>query len=201
MTKLLLIIGTLLATISFVPYIRDILRHGARPRLVSWVIWTLLLGLMAIVSVQEKQWGSALVASISAIGCFAVVVIGYRYASRDVSNLEKVTLMAAVAGIALWFVVENPLVVMIVALLIDGIAYVPTIIHAWQDPEEESLAAYAVAGTGQVLVLSAVWLEHTTLVGLLYPLYASLFSLLMVSLIHISQYVSRESRERAVRSY
>lgn len=201
MANILLAIGTLLATVSFVPYIRDIIRHGTRPRLVSWTIWTLLLTLMAIVSVQEQQWGSALITTVSAIGCFTVVVLGRRYATRGTTQLEKSVLVAAVAGIALWLVVDNPLLVMIVALAIDAAAYLPTVIHAWQDPEEESWRSYLVGGLGQVLILIAVLARHADTVGVLYPAYAAVMNLAIVGVIFGSAWWYAKSDDLATESY
>lgn len=188
MTNILIFIGTALTTASFVPYLRDIIRHGARPRLVSWVIWSLLLGLMTVVSVEEKQWASALVAGVSAFGCLAVVALGLRYASRHVTRLERVTLVGALLGIALWFVVDSPLVVMMIALAVDALAYIPTFIHGWQEPEEESVLAFACAGVGEAIILVAVWMQHAPLLGMLYPFYAGVFSLAMVATIYASRF-------------
>lgn len=188
MTKLLLILGTVLATAAYAPYIRDIVWHGVRPRLVSWVIWTLLLGLMTVVSVQERQLGSALATGISTIGCLAVVVLGWRYATRSVTRYEIATLLAAVAGIALWLTLDNPLLVMVVAIAVDAIAYVPTLVHGWQNPEEESWLAFAVGVVGEGAILAAVLQQNATIVGYLYPLYAVVFGTAMVGLIALANY-------------
>lgn len=188
MTKILLLVGAAMATVAFVPYIRDILRHGVRPRLVSWVIWTILLALMAVVSVQEKQSASALTASITAVGCFAVVVLGWKYASRGVTQLEWWTLGGALVGLALWLLLDNPLLVMFVAIGVDALAYIPTIVHGWQDPEEESWVAFATGGVGELLVVTSALLEHANLIGLAYPVYATVFSLGMTGVILFSRW-------------
>ncbi len=185
---MLIIIGTLLTTISFVPYLRDIIRHGARPRLVSWVIWTVLLGLMASVSFQEHQLASAIVSTVSMFGCFSVVVLGWRYASRSITQLEKVTLVAAGLAIGLWFIFDQPLLALVAALAADCVAYIPTLIHGWTEPDEESWQAYAIGAVGELLVLVAAFAGHATLVGFLYPLYAGLFGLGMVGVIHFSRW-------------
>ena len=201
MANILLAIGTLLATVSFVPYIRDIIRHGSRPRLVSWMIWTILLTLMAIVSVQEHQWGSALITTVSAVGCFTVVVLGRRYATRGTTQLEKGVLVAAVAGIALWLVVDNPLLVMLVAITVDAVAYLPTVVHAWQDPDEESWRSYFVGGLGEVLILVAVVARHADTIGVLYPAYAAVMNLAIVGVIFGSAWWYGKSDELAIEPY
>lgn len=188
MSKLLLALGTVLATAAYAPYIRDIVRHGVRPRLVSWVIWTLLLGLMTVVSVQERQLGSALATGISTVGCLVVVALGWRYATRGVTHYELATLVAAGAGIALWLTLDNPLLVMVVAIAIDAIAYVPTLVHGWQNPEEESWLAFAVGVVGEGVILAAVLQQNATIVGYLYPLYAVVFGAVMVGLIALANY-------------
>jgi hypothetical protein len=55
-----LVAGTSLTTASVVPYIKDIIHGKTKPRIVSWAIWTVLLGIAAIVSFQERQMASAL---------------------------------------------------------------------------------------------------------------------------------------------
>ncbi|MBL8121409.1 hypothetical protein JNM87_01530 [Candidatus Saccharibacteria bacterium] len=193
MIKLLLIAGTILASAAYVPYIRDIVKHGVRPRLVSWVIWTLLLGLMTIVSVQERAWGSALATGVSTIGCLLVLLLGWNYATRGVTRFEVVIFLGALAGIALWLTLDTPLLVMLVAIAIDAAAYIPTLVHGWQKPEEESWIAFAVGVIGEGTILAAILHQHGSLLEYLYPLYAVIFGAAMVGAIWAASYQSNAS--------
>lgn len=188
MTKIILVLGTLLTTISFVPYIRDIIYHGVRPRLVTWLIWATLLGLMTGVSIEERQVASAVVSVVSMIGCLAVALLGWRYASRSITGLEKLTLAVAGMAIVFWLLFDRPLVVLIAALVADLVAYIPTFIHGWNDPDEESWQSYAIGAVGELLVLLAAFSAQASFVGLLYPLYAGLFGFGMVGLIFFSRW-------------
>jgi hypothetical protein len=104
-------------------------------------------------------------------------------------------LVGALLGIGGWFVLDNRLAVMIVAVAVDAMAYIPTFIHGWQDPEEESVAAFAVAGVGELLILLAVLMDHASLIGILYPLYAGIFSFAMVATVYVSRFWYRTSRD------
>lgn len=188
MTKILLFMGTLLTTMSFLPYIRDIIRHGARPRLVSWLVWSILMGLLTVVALQDGQLGSAVVSGVSTVGCLIVVALGWRYAARGVTRLEQTTLIAAAVGLIAWFTVDSPLLVMGIALAIDALAYIPTFIHGWQQPEEESLTAYGVGVLGGAIVIFSSWLMHAGILGYVYPVYAVTFGLVMVGCISISRW-------------
>jgi hypothetical protein len=201
MTKLLLFVGTILASAAYVPYIRDIMKHGVRPRLVSWVIWTLLLGLMTVVSVQERAWGSALATGVSTMGCLAVVVLGWNYATRGVTRFEAATFVAALAGIALWLTLDTPLVVMLVAIAIDAAAYLPTLVHGWQDPEEESWLAYAVGVVGEGAILAAILQQHGSFIAYAYPLYAVVFGMVMVGIIALAFYRDNTEKDTFAREW
>ena len=69
-----------------------------------------------------------------------------------------------------------------------GWPYIPTIIHGWTDPEEESWQAYLLGAVGEGLVLCAALFQHASLVGILYPLYAATFGFAMVGIVLFSRW-------------
>lgn len=182
MHNLLLFIGVGLVAFSGVPYIIALLRHQVRPKLVSWAIWTILAVILTLSALREGQIPSALLSSISIVSCGTILALSWRHAKLKVTRLDMVCLIGALAGLVAYFLVGG-VAALIVSVAVDAIAYVPTLIHGYTDPEEESLASYVYAVSGEILVLGVAVVSGAGFAGIVYPLYVVVFNGLMAGLI------------------
>ncbi len=179
----LLTAGTSLATLSVVPYIRNIIRGKTKPRIVSWVVWAILLGLTSIVSWQEGQVASAVLATTSTLACVIITTLAVRYTTFTLTRLERYTLLGALIGVVLWLVFDDPMLVLLAALTVDAIAYLPTYVNGWQNPHHESLSMFVVSTIGSSLVLAAAVLNQASSHGLVYPIYSVVFASIMITIL------------------
>lgn len=182
-SAVLLTTGTSLSIFSTVPYIKDILQGKAKPRMVSWAVWALLLGLTAIVSYQQHQISSAVLSGVSTIGCLIVTMLAARHASFKLTRLECYSLFGALVGLSLWLVLDNPMLVLVAALIVDAIAYLPTYVNGWRNPHHESMNMFVISASGSGLVLLAAVIANAEPTGLIYPLYSTLFGSIMVGIL------------------
>jgi hypothetical protein len=187
MVAIILGAGLLLSSISALPYLRDVTRGRARPRLASWAIWAVLLSAMTYIGVREGQVASAVLSMVSVVGCIAIVVIGWRHGSRALGKLDVVALVGAAVGIASLFVQKDAVLALAIMLMVDTIAYIPTLLHAWNEPEEESAVSWIVSAAGSVLTFGAALMAHASVTGLLYPAYSATFGIIMVMLLAIGR--------------
>lgn len=183
MALLLLMIGTLFASFSSMPYLRDILRHQARPRVASWAIWAVLLGIMTIAAYRDGQVASAALSAVSTIGCALIVVAGWRYGSRSLAAMDYLAIAGLAGGLVAMLFTHNAFITLAIMLLVDAVAYVPTFVHAWNEPQEESFISWSMSFIGASATLAAALVTHASIAGLLYPLYSVVFSLVMVGLL------------------
>lgn len=190
MTQGIIIIGIALSTYSSLPYIRDILRGVVRPRIASWIVWTILAGVMAVSSWIEGQVPSALLSTVTFAGCATILALGWRRGSRALSLLDIICLIGALVGLASLAVLRDPAVAIFVSVAVDAIAFIPTFVHGWTDPEEESLVCFSLASAGAACALVAALLHDATLSGLAYPLYAVLFNGAMAAILFMSPLLS-----------
>jgi hypothetical protein len=179
----LLTTGTTLVTLSIVPYIKDIVQGKTQPRVISWTIWTLLLGLTAVVSWQQRQMSSAALSAASTIACLVVSLLAVRYTSFELTKLERYSLLGAGLGLGLWVVFDNPMLVLLTAMTVDGIAYLPTFVNGWRNPYRESMSMFVISAVGSSLVVIAAVLAHATSRGLIYPLYSLVFGSIMIGIL------------------
>lgn len=172
----LTVIGVALVAVSTWPYIQSVLRGQARPRLVSWSIWTVLAIIMTIAALSAGHLQSALLTGVTAVSCGVIVLLGWRKGSRTITRIDWICVAGALAGIVAFLIIRDVMVALTISVAVDAIAFVPTLIHAWNDPDEESLTAFAMAATGEVLVLIAALFDGASFAGLLYPVYAVVFN-------------------------
>jgi hypothetical protein len=189
MTNLLLFIGAGLVAFSGVPYIVALLRHQVRPKLVSWAIWTVLAIILTLSALREGQIPSALLSSITIISCGTILILGWRRSTMRITTLDAVCLVGALAGLVAYFMLGG-VAALIISVAVDALAYIPTLIHGYTDPDEESLASYAYAVAGEALVLGVALLSNATFAGLLYPVYVVVFNGLMTGLILVGRTVA-----------
>lgn len=186
MTQFLLMLGTVLASLSAVPYIVAIVRHQVRPRLVSWLIWTVLAIIITVTSVIAGEEPSAFLSGVTALSCGSVLVLGWRRATWQVTRFDMVCLSGAAIGIAAYFTLGGS-TALIISVMIDALAFVPTLIHGYSDPDEESISIFALTAVADVAILVAAIMSHASFTGVLYPVYSLIFNSAMAVIIVVGR--------------
>lgn len=175
MKPALTIFGSALTAAAALPYILDILHGRARPRIASWGIWAVVQAVGAASGFAAWQLPGACYTLFCAVGCAAVVFLGWRHGSRDFGRLDAVCVTLAAEGVALLAVAAAvPTLVpmswaVAVSVATDFLAYLPTFRHAWLNPSEEPWLPYALFGAAAAMVLAAA--DFRILAGVIYPMY------------------------------
>jgi hypothetical protein len=170
-----IVLGSALTAGAALPYIIDIVRGRARPRIASWGIWTVVQAIGAASGFSEWQLPAACYTLLCAAGCAAVVFLGWRHGSREFGRLDAVCVTLAAEGVALlavaaWVPRLIPMSwAVAVSVATDFLAYLPTFRHAWLRPDEEPWIPYAMFGVAAGLVL--VVADFRVLAGVIYPTY------------------------------
>jgi hypothetical protein len=169
------VLSSALTAAAALPYILDIVRGRARPRIASWGIWAVVQAVGTVSAFAARQLPGACYTLICAVGCTVVVLLGWRHGSRDFGPLDAVCVALAAEGVALLaLAAAAPRFVPMswaigISVGTDFLAYLPTFHHAWLKPQEEPWLPYALFGAAAALVL---WVaDYQVLAGLIYPLY------------------------------
>ncbi len=134
----------LLIAIGSVPYLIETLRGTAKPQVVSWAVWAALLAIGSAAALSSGQVPAAVYGALCAAVDALVAVLALRGADLAFRRLDFLCLAGAVAGLVLLATVRAPAAAVAVSLAADLIAYIPTIVHAWREPHEETWSAYAL---------------------------------------------------------
>ena len=183
--------AALIAAAGSLPYIRAIMRGTARPKLVSWFVWMVLAGIMTVSAYNADQRASMLLSLSAFVSCAIVVALGWRQGKVELTKIDIVCLSGAVAGIGSLIVLRDPFIALAISVGVDMIAYVPTLIHGWYSPDEESLACFAFAVLAAGISLGVALYVHASLTGLMYPVYALVFNGIMTAILLIGRMTPR----------
>jgi hypothetical protein len=100
----------------------------------------------------------------------AVVLAGLRYGDRTLTWLDAVCLTLVAVGFALWLGLAIPGIAVFAACVIDFIGLVPTLVHAWRRPAEETAITYGLIAAAAGVATAAAW-GTWTITAIAYPIY------------------------------
>lgn len=197
--NLLITIGTIIGILGVVPYLMAVHRGTAKPRIVTWAVWSILSAILMISSLLEGQMASAILSMLGFIDCSLVVIMGWKRGSLSIGKADIGFMIGAVVGIAALVIFRDPVLAIYIAIAVDIIAYIPTLIHGWRAPHEENLLSYICSTVAGSMLLAAAIISSHSLAGVVYPVYSVVFNGLMVSLMlasrfYTTQLVLREDR-------
>lgn len=162
-------LALILNLIGYFPYIREILKNVVKPQRTTWGIWTILTTVAAVNQVQNGGGFSSLFFISTALLVATTFLLSLKYGQGGASRVDIVCLFLAICLFAYWAIVQDTRISTLVAVGIDTIALVPTLIKTYRQPETEIYAQWVLAGLGGLLAMlaspSADW------VLIIYPAY------------------------------
>lgn len=174
-------VATILAVAGYFPYLRDVVAGKTKPHLFTWIIWTTLATVAVLGQIKGSAGPGAWPSIISALLCIAVLILTIQKGSHDFSKLDFIMLLGALLSLLFWFVIQEPVISIILAVSTDALGFVPTIRKSWMKPYEETASAYIMNAAKHYISLYAM--RHYSLLTALYPAYLTIANILFVSLL------------------
>jgi hypothetical protein len=152
------LVGAAMASIGGLQYLYETLRGTARPNRVSWLLWGVLPG---IVFVAQRIQGVESVSWVTfAAGLPPLLVVAASFFNPNAywktSPFDYACLVVALIGLGLWFATDDPNTAILLTIVADLAAGLPTVLKAFRYPATESWRAFALATTGFVVSLLAI---------------------------------------------
>ncbi len=173
------ILAVLINLFGYIPYIKDIAAHKVKPHRVTWGIWTILTTIVFANQVLNGGGWSAWFFGSTAILVTLTFVLSIRNGRGGMSRLDKAIVAAAALLFVYWLMVHDTHTSTILALCIDAVAAVPTVVKAYKHPDTESYPQWVMAAIAGVFSLLAI--AKADFILAVYPLYVILMNSLIVS--------------------
>lgn len=167
-------ISAFLSIVCFLPYIRDIVRGKTKPQRTSWLIWSILGSTIFFSQLAEGGAYSLLLPGAKTLVAVCIFLLSVKYGMGGTSKFDRYALIAAAIGLIVWLATDNAVYAFTVAIIVDAIGGLLTIVKAYKQPETETLISWVLSGLAGVFAALAVGELNFFL--LLYPVYIAFIS-------------------------
>lgn len=154
--------------LAFWPYIIDTLRRKTKPHTYSWLIWTLITGIVFVGQLADGAgagaWATGLMTAIN----LAIFLLSLRFGSADITLADKICLGSALAIVLLWAVSDSIVLSIVLVTIIDVLAFIPTIRKAVKRPKEETFITYPLSSIRCIFGIAAI--ANYSIVTCAYPI-------------------------------
>ena len=154
----IIFVGVLINLVGLFWYIKDVIKGGTRPNLVSWFIWSLapFIG----VFFQLKAGARLSILPIFMAGFTSLVVIIVSVLKKNgywkINSFDVVCGIISLFALILYVFTHNLSISILFAIISDGLAYIPTIRKSWNFPETETGLMYTTGIVSNIIGLLTI---------------------------------------------
>jgi hypothetical protein len=167
---------------GYLPYVRDIFRGIVKPHRATWGIWAVLTTIGAINQLHNGGGASTMFFVVAAFFDVVIFIAAIRYGVGGTESIDKVCMALALALLVYWLGVRDFRLSTVMAVGIDALGFIPTIIKTRRDPGSETYPQWVCAAIAGALTIAAVGKADWVLY--VYPAYALVFH----SLVALTKY-------------
>ena len=171
--------------VACVSYVRAILKGEATPNRVTWFLWALVPVIAGAAQWRSGVGISTLVVLSVGLGPACIVLASFvaGTGSWKLGPFDYVCGACSLAALALWAVTGDPVTAIVLSILADAAAALPTVRKAWLAPATEDRSAYLIAFAGMILGLLSV--QEATFSAYAFNAYLVVVSLALVLILYL----------------
>lgn len=163
------LVAGFLSLIAYLPYALDTMRGNAQPNRATWIIWTVVGGLL-FASYNAAAGGAARwVPLADALGPALIAALAMRHGKGEWNRLDVGCLVLAGVSLIGWRLTGSPVVTLQINLFLAFLAAIPTFCSAYRNPGSEPPLVWGLFLLSNVLNLLAI--DEWNWTSAAYPLY------------------------------
>jgi hypothetical protein len=192
LSHLALVVSLLCSIVASYTYLRDTIQGTTKPNRVSWGAWALapFVACGAAFSAGADLWS---LARVFFAGLLPLVVFIASFfcpaAYWKCSLFDFLCGLLSVTAVIVWLFLSDPITAVVMTVVADGVASIPTLIKMWAAPQTETLSSYVAFffSTFVIVPFIQVW----DVPNAAFPLY-----LLFINIVFIGLLVLRKTSMR-----
>ena len=152
------IAGAVINFVGGLSYVRAILKGEATPNRVTWFLWAFVPLIAGAAQWQSGVGISTLVVLSVGAGPACVVLASFIAGSGSwqLGPFDYVCGACSLAALALWALTGDPVTAIVLSILGDATAALPTLRKAWLAPATEARSTYLISFVGMVIGIFSV---------------------------------------------
>jgi len=173
------IVGAIIGSLGGFYYLYETIVGKTQPNRITWLLWGIFPMVIFVAQRAQGVEGLSWTSFVAGFTPFLIVAASFfnQKAYWKTEPRDYYLMAAAVVGIILWAITDDPNLALLFALLADVLAGIPTLIKAYRHPRSESWIAYAISTVGFGISLLAVQthnLENTAFVAYIFVMNGAL---------------------------
>jgi hypothetical protein len=152
------LIGGLLGALGGFYYLYQTLIGKTKPNRVTWFMWALFPMIAFVAQLSQGVGSLAWVTFFAGLTPLLIFLASFvnKMAYWKTKATDYFLLSASLLSVWLWSITDNANIALVIAIVADLFAAVPTYQKAWYHPQSESWVAYAISTAGFFLSLLAI---------------------------------------------
>jgi hypothetical protein len=194
----LAIIGAVINFVACLSYVRAILKGEAAPNRVTWLLWALVPLIAGAAQWRAGVGISTLVVLSVGAGPACVVLASFvrQTGSWSLGPFDYLCGACSLAALALWAITGDPVTAIVLSILADAAAALPTLRKAWLAPATEDRRAYLISLVGMTSGIFSV--QEATFAAYAFNAYLVAVSGLLVLILYLPRRRSLNGTARRI---
>ena len=161
-----------LSVASLIPYVRDILKGGdTKPNAVSFFLWTVLEVIVLMAQIRAgASWSILILIGMTFNTTLVTILALAGYGHKEYGILELICAMLGLLAIVCWQLSGQPLLAILLCILADSFAAIPTLVKTYRNPQSEHVLSWSLITLSALCAIVASNIFN--IANLAYPIYS-----------------------------
>lgn len=147
------IIASVLAIVGNVPYLIDVYKKRVEPHAYTWFIWSIVSCVIFFGQVAKGAGIGAMPTAFSEVFTILIFFFSLKNGFKHIRKIDHIFLAVALLGLIPWALTKDPTISVIIVVVIDLIAFMPTLIKTFKYPKTETPILYSMNVLRHILML------------------------------------------------
>ncbi len=160
MKELFAIIAVILAFVGNISYLKDTFKGKVKPHPYTWFIWSIVSMTTFFGGLVKGAGIGALPTGIAEAFTIIIFLFSLKYLFQGkaghIRMIDNYFLAICLLGLIPWALTKDPTISVVIVVIIDIIAFVPTLRKTWAHPNTEKPLLYEMNVTRHILTLFSV---------------------------------------------
>jgi len=175
------VISVVLAIIAYAPYFRSLFKREIKPHMFSWFVWGTCHAVAFIGPYTRGAGAGTWSSAFTSIICLSIAGLSFFWGERHITKGDWISFIMAMAIIPVWYLTNDPLGAVILALLISYFGCYPTARKSYAAPYSENIFMWIVGALRYFVSIFAI--EHYSVVAVFYTLGMFFMNCFIISLL------------------
>ena len=176
-------VAALLGVVGYALYFRSIFQGITKPHLFTWLTYFLIDIIVFTAQIIQGGGPGAWVTLTGVVGTLGVAILALRFGEKHITKSDWASFVGALCAIVLWRITNDPLIAVVIAVVVNFLAMLPTFRKSFARPEEESISIWILDIIRYSIALAALTSFNATTA--LFPLALVVGDVLLVAMILI----------------